>query len=81
MKIKLSEMKIGELATYEGDVVELRTGGKSGGCKYDTYLAGGIDLRNGKTIERQYPGINVNDLPDLIIDGDEDTLQISGIDF
>lgn len=38
-RVKLSEMAVGDLAFYLGDLVQLRDGGLSGGADHDLYLA------------------------------------------
>jgi hypothetical protein len=62
--IKLSEMKIGDVAWYDGGLVELKDGGGPGGCKYDLWLANAV-----------YEG-DINDLPDLVLDVDDDIAEI-----
>ncbi len=59
--IKLSEMKLGARGVYMGDIVELRSGGLTGGGEHDLYLAL-ADLREHDNDEQ---------VGDIIIDTDE----------
>jgi hypothetical protein len=39
MQRKVTDMAVGERGFFDGDLVELRDGGKSGGCPTDLFLA------------------------------------------
>ena len=63
MKIKLSEMEVGDFGVFNREsVVMLRRGGKCGGLKIDKYLS----------FEYWYgEGDNDGNLPDIVIDTDD----------
>ncbi len=65
MKVKLSKMGVGDLAIFEDEVVVLKHTEQSGG--YD-YLATVCDVRNTIELYRDYPNINIDDIPELIAD-------------
>lgn len=78
-KVKLSEMEIGDWGILDGELILLRIGGKMGGCKYDMCLSLVCDVRNKQSLKQH--NIDIDKLPEIIIDGDEDYLGISGIPY
>lgn len=66
MQVKVTEMSVGDKGFYGDNLVELRDGGKSGGCETDLYLA--LVAQPG---DREFD--EAADLPDIILDTDDVT--------
>jgi len=73
-QINLSKMDVGDMCIHNDQVCALRNQGRQGGCNNDLWLALVCDEGDDEQINRL--GIDVDNLPELIVDCD----NVSGVD-